>query len=122
MFYSLKDDEIIKTRKSSCVNARGIPTAAYQVLHLLSCTGGTLAGVYPRVPPSGPSQGVPHPWPRGYPRVPHGPGQGGTPSQAGGGALGYPTSHLDLAGVPSQLDMAGVPPPPRRGLTNKVKI
>ena len=32
-------------RKSSYVNARGIPTAAYQVLHLLS---------YPR--------GVPHPW------------------------------------------------------------
>ena len=28
----------VKTRKSSCVNARGIPTAAYQVLHLLSCT------------------------------------------------------------------------------------
>ena len=24
------------TRKSSCVNARGIPTAAYQVLHTLS--------------------------------------------------------------------------------------
>ena len=34
------------TRKSSCVNARGIPTAAYQVLHLLSCTG-YLAGVSP---------------------------------------------------------------------------
>ena len=33
------------TRKSSCVNARGIPPAAYQVLHLLS---------YPRV-------GYPHP-------------------------------------------------------------
>ena len=30
--------EVIITRKSSCVNARGIPTAAYQVLHLLSCT------------------------------------------------------------------------------------
>ena len=27
------------TRKSSCVNARGIPTAAYQVLHLLSYPG-----------------------------------------------------------------------------------
>ena len=31
---------ITVTRKFSCVNARGIPTAAYQVLHLLSCTGG----------------------------------------------------------------------------------
>ena len=29
------------TRKSSCVNARGIPTAAYQVFHLLSYRGGT---------------------------------------------------------------------------------
>ena len=28
-------------RKSSCVNARGIPTAAYQVLHMLSYPGGT---------------------------------------------------------------------------------
>ena len=27
------------TRKSSCVNARGIPTAAYQVLHMLSYPG-----------------------------------------------------------------------------------
>ena len=27
------------TRKSSCVNARGIPTAAYQVLHLLPEVG-----------------------------------------------------------------------------------
>ena len=38
------------TRKSYCVNATGIPTAAYQVLHLLSCTG---EGV--------PLWGVPHP-------------------------------------------------------------
>ena len=30
----------LSTRKSSCVNARGIPTAAYQVLHLWSCWGG----------------------------------------------------------------------------------
>ena len=32
----------LKTRKSSCVNARGIPTAAYQVLHLLPYPGGYL--------------------------------------------------------------------------------
>ena len=34
------------TRKSSCVNARGIPTVAHQVLHMLSYPGrgvGTLA-------------------------------------------------------------------------------
>ena len=30
---------LFQTRQSSCVNARGIPTAAYQVLHVLSCTG-----------------------------------------------------------------------------------
>ena len=29
-----------ETRKSSCVNARGIPTAAYQILHMLSYPGG----------------------------------------------------------------------------------
>ena len=42
----LKAEISRKTRKSSCVNARGIPTAAYQVLHPLSCPGGvlTLAG------------------------------------------------------------------------------
>ena len=66
------------TRKSSCVNARGIPTAAYQVLHLLSCTwGGT-----PRqegTPIQSWTGGtpiqlwmgkVPHPWPGGYPPCP----------------------------------------------------
>ena len=38
-----------KKRKSSCVNARGIPTVAYQVFHLLPYPGGgglpTLVGV-----------------------------------------------------------------------------
>ena len=58
-----KSQEIlnIETRKSSCVNATGIPTAAYQVLHLLS---------YPR------EGGIPHPWLVG--EVPH-PWLGGTP-------------------------------------------
>ena len=41
----------VKTRQSSCVNARGIPPAAYQLLHLLSY-----------------SRGVPHPW-SGYPPI-----------------------------------------------------
>ena len=59
------DKTSTETRKSSYVNARGIPTAAYQVLHLLSCTrwgtypgqvqlggGCTQGGVPPvRVPP-----------------------------------------------------------------------
>ena len=50
-----------RTRKSSCVNARGIPTAAYQVLHMLSYPGGggggdRYLGVPP--PPSGPGWGV----------------------------------------------------------------
>ena len=35
---------LCKTRKSSCVNARGIPIAESQVLHLLSYPGGTYLG------------------------------------------------------------------------------
>ena len=60
----------IWTRKSSCVNARGIPTAAYQVLHMLSCPGGIPQvpptwGTPLRNPPSWPiwGGGVPHPHP-----------------------------------------------------------
>ena len=41
------------TRKCSCVNARSILTAAYQVPHMLSCRGYVLLGVLP-------CQGVPH--------------------------------------------------------------
>ena len=79
----------MKTRKSSCVKARGIPTVAYQVLHLLSCTGGTpcWGGVTPLLGESTPTWGTPHPdLARGYP-IP-----------AGVPLLGYP--HLDLARVP----------------------
>ena len=37
---------------SSCVNARGIPTAAYQVLHLLTEVGyGLMGGTQGGVPP-----------------------------------------------------------------------
>ena len=46
--YHLKNTN---TRKSSCVKARGIPTAAYQALHLLSCRGGLPRLGYP--PPLG---------------------------------------------------------------------
>ena len=59
------------TRKSSCVNARGIPPAAYQVLHLLPYRGGNYPGC--GVPTL--AWGVSHLW------------SGGTP-------------HLDLVGVP----------------------
>ena len=84
-----------KPRKSSCVNARGIPTAAYQVFHLLSVPGGTPAGGgYPI-----PAMGVPH---LGHPH-PTGPGRGTTPQ-------------LDLAAYcplpPPRLDLAAIPPSP----------
>ena len=120
----------------SQIQARGIPTAAYQVLHLLSCTGWVphlsrgyppwvpphpdLAGVYP-IPTGGvlhlgyltlvspvlTRSGVPHPY-WGYPTS-------GTPIWPW---LGYPfldlarvSPHLDLDGVPPCLDLAGVPSP-----------
>ena len=81
------------------MNARGIPTAAYQVL---------LGGVPPPpvgVPPGqvwqgGTRGGVPPTWTwLGYPPPPPGPGWDTLPP------------HLDLAGVPPHLDLAGVPPP-----------
>ena len=75
------------TRKSSCVNARGILTAAYQVLHLLSCRGGTPAGGYPI-----PAGGLPH---LGYPRLTW---PGGTPSLLGIPHLGYPIPHQTWPG------------------------
>ena len=95
--------ELFITKKSSCVNARGLPTAAYQVLHLLSCTGGwgtsCRGGGYPY-------QGVPHPWPGG-PGVP--------PIWIW---LGYPHPRLDRGtswGVPHPLmgwgSRDGVPSP-----------
>ena len=115
-----------KTRKSSCVNARGIPTAAYQVL---------FGGVPPiRVPPGQvwpggylrwgtPCQGTPgQVWWGGYPRwgTPIRPGwgdtRGGVPSigvasQPGltGGTQGEVPPTWTWLGYP-QLDLAGVPP------------
>ena len=63
-----------KTRTSSCVNARGIPPAAYQILHLLPNLGGgvpTLAGGY-------------LPWPGGtYPRWGYLPWPGVPPARVG---------------------------------------
>ena len=123
------------TRKSSCVNASGIPTAAYQVLHLLSCTGGYPLP-YPPLRGGTPSLwGLPHlgyphqTWPGGTPSLPGGyptsctPHQtwpGGTPSLLGctpprvppitpgwGGDI-TPARGASEAGIP----LAGVPPPP----------
>ena len=80
----------ISTRKSSCLNARGIPTAAYQVFHMPSYPGGEGGGRYPRVP-------LPIlTWPGGYLPWPG----GAVPSLAGGGGryLGVPLPYPDLAG------------------------
>ena len=74
----------VENRKSSCVNARGIPTAAYQVLHLLTEVG------YPPI----------QVWPGGeYPRwgYPH----WGTPC--------WGTPCLGLTGVPPIQVLWGVP-------------
>ena len=54
------------TRKSSCVNARGIPTAAYQVLHVLTEVGYPPVGVPPHQGTpcpglTGGTLGTPHP-------------------------------------------------------------
>ena len=102
---------IYNTRKSSCVNARGIPPAALQVLAMLLClmVGGG---------------GVPHPV-MVMVGVPH-------PVIVGGGTLGLtpwvpptiqtwlgypPTIQTWLGGTPHyHPDLAGVPPtPPRPG-------
>ena len=78
-----------ETRKSCCVNARDLPTAAYQVLHVLSCPGGGGGGL-----PLLGGWGYPHPDLAGVPSP-----QWTWP--------GYPPS--DLATVPLS-DLAGVPP------------
>ena len=85
------------TRQSSYVNARGIPTAVYQVLHVLSCTG---EGGYPGwVPP--PRLGYPH-----NPDLARGVPQAGAPW------LGHP--HPDWpGGTPGGHPPGwGTPPPP----------
>ena len=105
MFQNLKQQVIlISTRKSSCVNARGIPTAAYQVLHLLPEAGSPLAGGTPRPGPMGGGQGYLRwgtPLAGGYP-----------PARSDGG---YPRWGTPLVGVPpSQVwrgaYLRGLPP------------
>ena len=65
-----RNKRMILTRKSSCVNARGIPTAAYQVLYLLSYP----RMGYPKVGTAPPGQGR-NPLPPSKVRTPP-PGQG----------------------------------------------
>ena len=130
----------IITRKSSCVNARGIPTATYQVLHLLTEVG------YP--PPSGyppvqvwcggtrdtPCRGTPHPdlmTSGGTPHqgIPHPGLMGGTWGTPTSGLMGgtphWGTPHPGLmggtpltgpgSGTPPAWTWLGSPPPPPPG-------
>ena len=94
---------LLVTRKSSCVNARGISTVAYQVIHLLPEV---------RYPPwpglMGVTCGWVSPW-QGYPQ----PGLMGVPEvgyplarSEGLPKVGYPLARW---GIP-KLDLAGVPP------------
>ena len=99
--------QIFKTRKSSCVNARGTPPAAYQVLAVLLCLiqtwsgGGTLSQVWGRVPRPRSRGGCPVPCPKGGHPIQ---GPGGTPSRPGWGV-----PHPDLGwGTPPSTH--GTPP------------
>ena len=89
--------KVLKTRKSSCVNARGIPTAAYQVLHPRWGTPppgrGTPQQAYPpgRVPPLARSDEG-----GGLPEVEYPPSRG--------------THHRTWLGYPPALTWPGYPP------------
>ena len=123
---------IVLTRKFSCVNARGIPTVAYQVLPRWGTpparsnregvprVGYPLPGSWlwegvPGVPPLGyPSIRVPPSWLQGVPRVPPCPGSRGVPGvpplryphSGSGGFLGYSPSGYP----PLEYPPVGVPP------------
>ena len=103
---------ITGTRKSSCVNTRGIPTAAYQVLHLLTEVGyppcpGLMGGVpevgyppHPGLMGRYPRWGTP---PVRYPQV----WRGGVP-EVGYPSIGYPLSVTTPHQVPpSRSDQGG---------------
>ena len=107
---------IINTRQSSCVNARGIPTAAYQYSHVLSCPGrvSQVSPSHPDLAGGTPGGG---PW-LGYP--PSWPGlRGGTLGWAPPGwvppgpdlAGGYPLAGTPLLGYPPILTYPGQVPP-----------
>ena len=111
---------IIWTRKSSCVNARGIPTAAYQVLHLLLEVGYPPAGV---LPPGQSNGGYPR-WGTPQPGLMEGSTQGGVPPGRGtpqSGLMGVPKVGTPSRGTPwpglvggtwGGYPLAGEPPPP----------
>ena len=112
----------LSQNKSSCVNARGIPTAAYQVLHLLPEVGypppphrpGLMGGGgYPRwgILPAGPPSQVW--WGGTWGGVPP---SKGTSSQVWQGVseVGYPPAGYPLAGpgwgTPPSWTWPGYPP------------
>ena len=112
-----------RARKSSCVNARGIPTAAYQVLLKMGyppphrgipLTRSDRGGVPEVGFPSARSDG------EGYPRwgTPIGvpPSQGTPRPDPTGRYLGWGTP---CEGTP-QLDLAGVPSPPPPGVERQM--
>ena len=120
----------VKTRKSSSVNARGTPPAAYQVLAVLLPNPDLVGGGVPRPRWGGtPSQvrGVPNPKSGGYPIQNW---SGGTPSQVWEGTpsrpgtgyplplprpgMGYPL-YLNLGWGTPYLDLRWGTPPPRNG-------
>ena len=105
----------LNTRKSSCVNARGIPTAAYQVLYLLSYRGEV---PHPRLGGGTPIMGYPPSWP--------GTSRWGTPQKGhgtSGSIMGWrwgtppPPPRKDMGPVKVLWDGDGdgvTPPPPNR--------
>ena len=114
-YWTIMDQEqkIFWTRKSSCVNARGIPPTAYQVLHMLFYPGEG-AGVSP----SGP----------GWPPCPDHQDLAGIPPLSGLGGGGYPIPGWGVSplwtwhggGYPSQILMVGTGGPARSILLPKI--
>ena len=102
------------TRKSSCVNTRGIPPAAYQLLHLLSYDhggGGYLIPGWVTPPPGG---GYPSPNPIHNTGPMSFPGGGGVTPVTGPRSLpreGYPSQVQAGWGVPQPGPDRGVPQP-----------
>ena len=106
-FFKIYQPVLHYTRKSSCVNARGIPTAAYQVL---------LGGVPPHGVPPARSDGGYQRWGTPQSGYPH---QSTPPSQVWWGDTqgGVPPSWYPTLGYPLPLAGPGLgnPPTPRPG-------
>ena len=105
-----------KTRKSSCVNARGIPPAVYWVLLLLSYLGTpppilTWPGGVPNLVPPNPRAGY-TPWQ-------------GTPPPAGPGRVPPPPwclSHGILGDVAKHMGYGYPPPPVDRQMEGQTRV